>query len=523
MGSSLVKLKGCGTKNEQKQYFTTISYRHTANNQESTEKLVLFYHNKECIAEVNWHELLKHSLYFQCISKPCFNDHKSEFVKVNIPASSETFKKVIEFVKTGEVIIQPESVFEMGHLAMYLQIASLQQWCLDQFTYNLNRKCIKSQLNMLSKYSFLDDKFKERALVFKNSGRQTFSGLYFLQRKIGRTDYLKVFCKESNSVHLVSEVIAKCNSPLHYFNNMLCKIETGFSRKGLYLFQFHILSGNRHNLLLSKEKINPLSYLPVIACSDKNLFVISEVQNVATKSSLSLSVFQQNNSSEDLELFKMETYKPLLLLKQKNFQKFKLCFAHIYQGNIYIFYSAVVNSHSVFNFNTFENLYLLTICVETLSMVNNQQLSDFNINLGEEINIKEFQMENFEKIFFIEKTHKLYIRINPGCTGNYNPWVKVLVFDLKDKYFYFHENFLPATTPAYFNYELNFTTSQDGTVYGVRKCRYGKHFNKMFTELRAFEFQNENLVETGLLWRKSEDSSPESLLDPPTVISACFV
>ena len=131
--------------------------------------------------KVNRRELLEKSAYFRAILKPCFRDHRSDLIELHIPGSYEVFKKVMQFINTGVITLDIETVFGTCHLALYLQIDCLPRLCLDHFTCNLNRNTVEKQLQVMDEF-YLDEEFKERALLFKGSGRASFSGLYFLQR-----------------------------------------------------------------------------------------------------------------------------------------------------------------------------------------------------------------------------------------------------------------------------------------------------------------------------------------------------
>ena len=130
-----------------------------------------------------------------------------------------------QFINSGEINLTIESVLETCHLALYLHLECLQQICLDHFTYNLNRKSLESQLRTMEKHLFVDEEFKKRALRFKESGRPSFSGLYFLQRVDRWTISLKMFSNYPDYAHVISIFEMKDFSPLHFFDNMICMVE----------------------------------------------------------------------------------------------------------------------------------------------------------------------------------------------------------------------------------------------------------------------------------------------------------
>ena len=465
----------------------TIYYKNDTTFRNSNTKNVIFYHNQNIVTKVNWQDLITHSLYFQSILKPCFNDNKLSFVKVKIPASLKTFLYAMQFVKTGKVSFEGRSVYETCHLAMYLQMDSLQQYCLDKYTYNLTQASLKDEWNLLSNPFYLKKEFKSIALMFKKTRRPTFSGLYFLQEKERGTACLKIFSTQSKSVHLVSELNFPGNSQMHYFNNMLCKVVYSRCMEKAFLFHFDLLSEKTYSVLIENVKVC-YTFKPLIVCTDNSLFIISEFQNTEGVSLLSVSMFGKKNLTSSLELYKEKTFHPLLLIGKEYLKKIYLYFSHFYNGNIYVFYSVGDKSKFCGHFCTYDDLYVMTICVKTLHISTNNQFSTFNIKNSNDVNLKNLRMRCVQKIIFSEKYHKLYIRINSKSLGNYNPWGKVLVYDLKNNWFYFHKNFLPATTPAFFNYEFKFATDNDGIVYGTRNCQHDS--DGLCTEIRAYQVEN---------------------------------
>ena len=132
--------------------------------------------------EVNKENLVRKSLYFQIITNPCFVDHKSDILEIKIPVSLECFQEVMYFLTTENININNDNVIEICHLADYFLIDDLKKICLDYFTYNLSKKTINDQITLLGKYHLVEDKFKERALKFKQSSRLVYSGLYIIKK-----------------------------------------------------------------------------------------------------------------------------------------------------------------------------------------------------------------------------------------------------------------------------------------------------------------------------------------------------
>ena len=131
--------------------------------------------------EVDKEKLVRKSL-IQLITKPCFDDNKSDIFDIHIQVSCECFQGVMNFVTTENTNINTDNVIEICHLADYFLIGDLNQICLDYFTYNLNKNTIDAQLTLLEKYPLIDGKFKKRALKFKQNSRLVYSGLYIIKK-----------------------------------------------------------------------------------------------------------------------------------------------------------------------------------------------------------------------------------------------------------------------------------------------------------------------------------------------------
>ena len=180
--------------------------------------------NEEYIFNVVRKNMLEKSLYFQAIQQTCFKDHHSEFIEVKYPAEFNTFKEVMRFINYGIINLDSESNLEVYQIAVYLQMDELQQFCLEYFTYNLNREILEIQLNMFNKYLFYDRRFKERALKFKESGRDAFSGLYFMYTEASiKKITLKYFSKETSSVSTITDVNHNKNEKTKLELQYFCK------------------------------------------------------------------------------------------------------------------------------------------------------------------------------------------------------------------------------------------------------------------------------------------------------------
>ena len=150
---------------------------------------------------------------------------------------------------------------------------------------------MKSQLEIMKKYEFLDRRFKDRALMFSRSGKPSFSGLYFVSTLLqeGVTCF-KMFCKRSKSFHVISRFKNKRFTSLHYVDHMLCSIVHDYGNKEVLLFQYDLLSGKMYNFKLENIKLS-FNNKSKICSNSKNLYVISEIENDKKECLFSLSMF----------------------------------------------------------------------------------------------------------------------------------------------------------------------------------------------------------------------------------------
>ena len=260
-------------RNERKREITVL-YVGAANSD------VVFSSDNDVVIKVNKQKLFEKSAYFRALFKTCYKDHQSDLMKVIIPVSCEVFKIVMEFINTDTITLDVKTLtllllmFETYHLALYLQIDILSEFCLDHFTYNLNQNTLESQLHIMKDELYLEKEFIKRANMFKVSERQFFTGFYILQDKKEEEkelgSYLKVFSKDFKSLHVLSELKHDNIYTLQYFDFMLWFIV----RDGIkwYLSQYNLLSGN----ILKNVKCYYGYNKPIICFNSKNLFVISE-------------------------------------------------------------------------------------------------------------------------------------------------------------------------------------------------------------------------------------------------------
>ena len=138
--------------------------------------------------------------------KSCYKHHKSDLIDVCFPEKEDVIDKLLQFISSDSITLDINSIFETYHLAKYLQVDCLQQLCLHHFTLNLNRNTLRKQLKLIERYSHTDlREFKERALVFGESGSPSLSGLYILQRSTENSTCLKIKSKHYECAHVLKE------------------------------------------------------------------------------------------------------------------------------------------------------------------------------------------------------------------------------------------------------------------------------------------------------------------------------
>ena len=459
------------------------------------------------VIKVDGKKLLDKSYFFQMITKPCYEDDKclldkEHFVKVKIPVSNKVFKSVIKFVDTGKIKLDIANLLETCLLANYLQIKSLPKLCLEHFTCNLKQETVNFQLEVLAEYTFLDHKFLQRATMFQESGKPSYSGLYFVQDHKENGPCLKMFSKATKSVHVLSEFDELSFSSLVKFDHTLCAVVEDRGEGKMVLFQYDLFSGKTINTVLENLETLP-NYKASICSSEQNLFVVGETVNMQNERLLSLKAFEKNKFDRSLKVFSEKTFN----------KSAYVFFCQFYDKKLYVFYRLQID-----RFNSFQDTYLLVICSKTFRIISDQRLSNMSVNLKRGQRLDDFNFEKFEKMFYYEKKERLYIKINCSDIGRRDPWESVLVFDMRNNNFYVHNNFLPRLTPFYKSYNFKFTVSKSGTIYGVRRCYANNDLSLVCTEVRAFRFEFNMLIDGGVKWK-----SEERLNYNPVVTCALFV
>ena len=171
---------------------------------------------------------------------------------------------------------------------------------------------------------------------------------------------------------------------------------------------------------------------------------------------------------------------------------------------------------------TFNDINLMVICKNSFRILKNQKLSFENIKLERFcMNLESIRMFSFEKMFYSEIHEKLFIKTD--FTDNfyidlYESFDKcMLVFDLKNDYFYFHEKVLPFS--RYDKDKRAFAAGKDGKVYSVSVHSTGT-LKRIRSEIRTLNIiENERLVDDKVEWNNFE----RKYYSEGHLCSACYV
>ena len=483
--------------------------------------------NKSLIFTVNRQRLIEKSLYFKLMRKPCYNDHKSDYLEVSFTVqNNDVFEKVIKFVTIGTIELDNENLFDIISLAAYLQVDSLQKPCLDHFTYNLNKLNVDSHLELLKSCMFAENFYEERAMTLKVRGLPSFSGLYFLKSKRHCETNLKMITEETKSVQQVSCLDNDICDPLgivwHYVKDLLVHrlqdslIIYFLSDDSNFFLQYNIITGKTQLAI-------PVSNSQAVSCtSDKHLFVIRPFKNEPNKTLLSLSVYEEDEKQK-IKSCKENVLSLIKGEKASRFSDVNLRFVEYSEGKIYLFYSAVCETEHLTNER---HLYILTICAKTLTYVKNTKLNLFRER--KEI----YQVRYVKKLFYMNEEKKVYMSFYYTDAKD-NDHDAVLVYDFKTEKCYFTDDLRPIRdafdhkNSKQYGCAYSYSMNKD-MLYVVCSKRKLDEFPytterwfKMWTEVKSFRYENENFVEAGLNWESGTER--RNHCDWNRVFSAVFV
>ena len=529
--------------------------------------------NNSLIIAVDKQKLMEKSLYFQASRKKCYKDHESEFLEVNYSVNNEIFKRVMNFIVSGNIDLDNDVLFECLSLANYLQIDGLQKPCLDYFAYQLKVTNVNEKLELLESSHIIDKVFKETAMAFKASGLPSYSGMYFLDLKDNYTAHLKMFYEGSESVHDISflspmlcDVLdaekIKNYSDSEFLNSESSESESSYSGPRYQLEITDLLVQHVHNtvvifvqndsrsikkncfleLNLKTGKIlqtTPVSISKsrtIFSTGDESLFVIrsvdDEVENFSKTSSFLLSVFEENNE-QNLKECKTKLFNFSNEEKVANLECIHLDFVQYDNEKCYMFYRDDYEGGMKYG-----NLYVMVICVKTLSILKNIKL---------ELGQNEHKLSKFryiKKLFYMKKAQKLFIEIY----FEFGFQKSILVFDTKSEKHYFTKGLLPIMLS--FGYSthadrrgqgyIKYSTKED-VLYAI--CRRTKldesvkrtplvgrirrgqpdDLHQCWIEVSTWRYENEKFVEAGTKWKSSVEKLFVKTHLYPEIFSAVFV
>ena len=110
-------------------------------------------------------------------------------------------------------------------------------------------------------------------------------------------------------------------------------------------------------------------------------------------------------------------------------------------------------------------MHIVTICIETMTIINNQKLTE-SLRFSTTEQEERFKREKspgilFRKLFFLKKSHKLFIKVFAFDE-------LLLVFDVKNQYFYFVVD-IPHNPNYIVSIAVKYTVSKDDLIY-MYKC-----------------------------------------------------
>ena len=433
--------------------------------------------NKENVIKVNKKKLLEKSHYFRAITKCCYADYKNKFIEIKISVDFKSFRKIMDYVATGILDIDDSNVFEMSKVADYLQIKGLsKRMFLDHFIFSLTRKTLEGQLSLIEKHPVFCNDFKEVALNFKENGRLSFSGLYYVEG-----------CSTKSSVKLVTNddtfyITRTKNDHQSYFLNYFDKcILFCIDVKNPCLHQYDLITGEFVHITL------PLSSFSKICCSKEKVFVISKIP-VKKGLKLVITVLHKKNEYKSVEVCEIKKYriasnKSLLMryIKRQSVNFFRIFFCLCDDDKLYIFHDLkfVPNLSSI----RLSSIRILTICIKTMNIERNQNI-DQNLFIS---------CHCFDKLFFLKKSREVFVRIY------YNNDKSFLVYNfVKQQCYFIKDPFLDNTNS--FGTIPIFSVDKDDFVY-----RYRYEAFSDIREVKKYTYINKTFIDTSFLYKLPTD------------------
>ena len=508
-------------------------------NQNDDEEIVRLLFNKVYVVNINKKKLIKKSLYFRVALKTTWEEgHLLRFLEVNFETSRSIFKQVARYIEKGSFNFSKHDLFEVYKLAVYLGMAGLQQLCLDHFAFNLTSGNVENRLRSLQRHNFIVDDFKEVALRFKRSGVPSYSGFYFLavENRKSRKQHLKLYCERTNSLYDVKlDIPEKESYEMESFSTILAvSYPEKYPKNENSLLLYDIVSGEVNQIsTVANDEVseNEEDFNQTMICSGNDrLFVVSVTEKRWVSSWLSLSVYEK--VSGKVALSASENFHQPFEGKFPIFGKIYLLFAHFAENQVFVFYCEDKFEKEQYKQIEITNeLYIMTICVQTLSVVKNKKVLIENPTLDKMF----LDTEIFRYHLYDKKEQKMLINIgyaspshSPSRLSFDYTYLPTLVFDLKKHRFYLKDQSVRWALTDHFGFSSSrnpYKAMLKGNVlyafYPISREQNDRHGYRGVLNIATFCFED-GKTSGGKTVFNSEDQ--EIIFDEDLFVwSVCFV
>lgn len=374
------------------------------------------------------------------------------------------------YVATGIIDIDDGNVFEMSKVADYLQIEGLNKNIfLDHFIFSLNRKTLDNQLSLIEKHPIYCNDFKEVALNFKENGRLSFSGLYYVEGcciesfvKLVTNDG-NFYIRRTKSDHLF----------LNYFDRSMLFYIDGRNPR---LYQYDLITGEFIRIKL------PLRSFSKFCCNKEKVFVIGKLL-AKNALKLKITVLHKKEEYKSVEVsgihkFRVASFNSprMRFLYSKGVDFFRMFFSVCDDDKLYIFYNIqyVPSLSSI----SLESIKILTICMKTMKIEKRQKMTHF---------VGSFHC--FDKLFFLKQSREVFVRTY------YDNDKSFLVYNFEKQQCYcvkhpFSDNsFSIGTIPI-------FAVDKDDFVY-----RYRYEAFSDIREIKKYSYINKKFIDTSFVYK----------------------
>ena len=438
---------------------------------------VLF--NQKHYIKINKAILVTQSEYFKTMLKPCYADRKEKYLEINVEVSIEAFLETMQFLINGRIDFKTAYLLEVYHLAVYLQLESLQELCLEHFTKNLTRNSLEIQAKLMGCQPFLDSEFHTRFEKFRKGGRSFVSGVYFVnQQEFGRMDvaHLNIDSGTISSMHSFNSSHHEYKFALYQFGFKMVLVMTPFSDDDETLIKkFDLLSG--------EDSLERLGYDKVIFCSlGKSLLMIKKTENA--ENFIEFSKYDEDMNHHELrKLSCLRDVDPLritILLCQKVEDRLLL----------FVYVNKNYDDDSIIKM---DSVHIMELSIDTMRVVATSKMTNHfsrsQKGVRDEL-LKRNEFDSFELFIYIKETKTLMIKLN---------YFIILVLSLKKKSYYFKDDVLPWLELDFCGKNVTFSNDKDDLLYkfktyGISSVNLIRSSTTM--ELETFKF-NKEVIEFG--------------------------